>query len=238
MIEPVPQVASFATTMSTLFLVTHGPETHNDRNATMPSGVLTKAEIKALGLIRAPDGGSLDEKCYQPASFDFRLGGECIYPKKDRDNRRKPDDCTTNGVVIAPFASVVVSTYETVRLPYNVVGRFNLRIALALEGLIVQMGTQIEPGYTGHLFAMLQSISDREICLTYCDYDTRPFTIEFAYTSKEARDVSKPNKSLSEIMPRNAVQGTINTIVTNIRSAQAKLESLSLGRQSAISRLV
>ncbi len=187
----------------------------------MPHGVLVEDEIKDLSLIKPPLGGELDPRCYKPTSFDLRLGGECIYIKV---GPHEVSDCT-DGIIIEPFSSVMVSTYERVELPVNVVGKFNLRIKLALEGLIVQMGTQVEPNYKGPLFAMLLNMSDKKIKLSYRNYDTRPFTIEFTYTSKPAVAASKTIKSIGDILPQYPAEGTINTIVEDLRTAQKDIKA-------------
>ncbi len=80
------------------------------------------------------------------------------------------------------------STYEKVKLPNNIAGRFDLRIQWALQGLILQVGTQIEPGYEGRLFGLLHNFSKKEICIPTT---SRILTAEFYYTSKEAEPINK-----------------------------------------------
>ena len=148
---------------------------------TWTPGVLLKEDIKRLQLIEAPPDGSIEEDCYQSASYDFRLGEEYFDPSKNAGGI--VEKCKNGYITINPFSCVVVSTYEYVNLKTNVVGRFNLRIDLALKGLIVQMGTQVEPGYHGPLFALLQNISDSPIHIKYNDKKSKIFTIEFNYTT-------------------------------------------------------
>ena len=132
-----------------------------------------------------PDAEYDDSRCYQPANYDLRLGAEYVMPHKD--SQLQISRCDSNGMLtIQPFGTAIVSTYESVFLPNNVVGRFNLRLTHALEGLIVQMGTQVEPDYEGPLFALLHNISDQPKSLKFRDYDTRPFTIEFYYIPTDA----------------------------------------------------
>jgi len=152
------------------------------------TGVLIKEDIEQLRLIEFPDGETPEDAlCYKPASYDLRLGAQYVIPgliDEGTGGEARILDCTSIGeLVIEPFASVVVCTYEIVNLPANVVGKFNLRIKQAFRGLIVQMGTQVEPNYRGRLFALLQNITDQKVKIKYKHLDHRLFTIEFYYTA-------------------------------------------------------
>jgi hypothetical protein len=189
-------------------------------------GVLIKEEIKNLKLIQA---SHYDERCYKPASFDLRLGSEYVTPRKD--GQFKVGRCGKNGMLtIEPFSTAIVSTYECVKLPNNVVGRFNLRIDHALDGLIVQMGTQVEPEYEGPLFALLHNISGQPRNLKFRDYDTRPFTIEFSYTSQplppdEERAAKKRVKSLRDFVSPNYARGGIDLVLKELERVSKSLEA-------------
>jgi deoxycytidine triphosphate deaminase len=193
------------------------------------SGVLVENEIRDQNLIRVPDADYDDPRCYQPASYDLRLGAEYVTPHKDR--QLQISRCDTNGMLtIGAFGMVIVSTYESVATPNNVVGRFNLRIAHAFEGIIVQMGTQVEPNYEGPLFALLHNISDQPKSLKFRDYDTRPFTIEFSYTSQPSRrpdERKTKKKSFSEFIPPNHARGGLDMVLNNIHTVQDEIKVLS-----------
>ncbi|MGD1081958.1 MAG: hypothetical protein ABR881_26875 [Candidatus Sulfotelmatobacter sp.] len=133
-------------------------------------------------------------------------------------------------LTIEPFATSIVSTYEKVALPGNVVGRFNLRVQHAFEGLIVQMGTQVEPNYEGQLYALLHNISDRPKTLKFRDYETRPFTIEFSYTSQPSRPPEprkKQRKTFSDFIPPNYARGGLDLVIESLRNAQSENKRLS-----------
>jgi deoxycytidine triphosphate deaminase len=193
------------------------------------SGVLTENEIKSLSLIQVPEVEREEKRCYQPASYDLRLGAEYVMPR--RDGQLVISDCRANGMLtIAPFATSIVSTYELVALPSNVVGRFNLRIQHALEGLIVQMGTQVEPNYEGRLFALLHNITNRPKTLKFRDYETRPFTIEFSYTSQPApppAERKKQRKTFSDFIPPNYARGGLDLVLEDIHHVQEENTRLS-----------
>jgi dUTPase len=141
------------------------------------TGVLTGPDIRSLGIISS----NSEDSCYKSASYDLRIsrdyaesgdhGSQGLIQRRTADN--KP-------IVIPRFGALLVSTLEHVRMPLDVCGRFDLRVSYAYEGLFVQMGTQVEPGYQGPLAALVQNISDQDIEIPYWDLDqSRLFTIEF-----------------------------------------------------------
>ncbi len=202
------------------------------------SGVLVEKEIRDLNLVRVHEASRQDERCYQPTSYDLRLGAEYVTPSLD--GQLVIHRCDGNGMVtIAPFATAIVSTYESVALPNNVVGRFNLRIQHALEGLIVQMGTQVEPQYEGPLIALLHNISDHPKTLKFRDYDTRPFTIEFSYTSQPAAAPDprkKQRKAFSDFIPPNYARGGVDLVLRNLNNALQ--ENTRLARELNSTRML
>src|SRR5262249_47022656 len=77
------------------------------------SGVLVDREIRDQELIRVPESGREEERCYQPTSYDLRLGAEYVMPS--RDGQLVIHSCIDNGMLtIAPFGTSIVSTYESV----------------------------------------------------------------------------------------------------------------------------
>lgn len=186
------------------------------------SGVLVKSQIEQLAIISE----NADTKCFKPTSYDLRLGVRYITPdRQTEDGPLEVSQLNANSPLlrIPPFGSVVVSTTETLAIPQNVIGKFNLRIRIALRGLIVQMGTQVEPGYKGPLFALLQNISSKEVILNYTDYADRLFTIEFYFLSAPTNVEPKTIRDISDIFPDGClVDGTLSTIVKNIQVNQAQ----------------
>lgn len=209
--------------------------TEDTQSDPRPTGMLIKADIQRLDLIQLPAEEDAENiRCFKPASYDLRLGHEYIVPGMYEEGLQEAKilDCrqTNQRVLIEPFSSVVVSTYEIVKLPPNVAGKFNLRIKQAFRGLIVQMGTQVEPRYHGRLFALLQNITDRPVAILYKDYQTRPFTIEFQYTSAEV--ILGPDRkeilTLKEFVSDVRVSNTLSSMLDAAHKAEAEnLKKLS-----------
>jgi deoxycytidine triphosphate deaminase len=195
------------------------------------SGILIRDDIERLGIIVATNDSDKEERCYKHASYDLRLGDEYALPDEaDGDGQLKIRDCSQDGLLtIRKFGSAIVSTFETVSLPPNVAGRFNLRIRHALEGLTVQMGTQVEPGYQGRLFALIQNISEHDKTIKYKDYETRPFTIEFCYTSGQTVIPHNKNLTLKSIIPVNYAKGGLSRVLKEQESIQKDIRKLAQG---------
>jgi len=201
-----------------------------------PSGVLTIDELKALNLFSPEPGGDVIPGCYSNASFDFTLGNDYFFPrlyqnaleqeakkqninthelkKGDRDRilAEQISHCTDSDgeLEIPKFTSVVITTYESVNLPDYVAGRFDLRIRWALAGLILQVGTQIEPGYSGRLWGLLHNFSNENVRIKYHDAVDRVLTAEFYTTVQNkpptAGKENKP-KTLLEMLQKYRIKG-------------------------------
>jgi deoxycytidine triphosphate deaminase len=121
-----------------------------------------------------------DKENLKAASYDLTLGSECrvggepiILNEKNRYLK------------IPPYQVAVVSTYEKLCIPRFLIGRWNLRVKYAYEGLLWVGGPQVDPGYVGHLYAPIYNMSNREVILEYRE----PFaTIDFVRTTKFTKD--------------------------------------------------
>lgn len=207
-------------------------------------GVLTKRAIKENNLILFDDPTDIDEDCYSNASYDFRIGEKFAVPKDNGscilDMSHPQQSCpyfkldepqiqscrSSNNVIRIPtHSSIIFSTFEQVNLPGNIVGRFDLRIKWALQGLEFQAGTQIEPYYNGRLFGHIKNTTNREILIPYKE---RLLTVEFSYTSEMAdipiakRKNEKFNTSTIEgyLSEYPVMEGSLSYLFTKITKAE------------------
>lgn len=195
--------------------------------------LLTGDEIQDLGIISE----NFEPGCSRPTSYDLRLGREILRP--NNRNGVSENLLGDTPLVIPKFSSVIVSSHEIVRLPGNVAGKFNLKIKMALQGLFVQMGTQVEPNYHGRLFALLQNISDQEIVLHTESTNGKIFAIEFYYTSKA---ISKERSGFStgkveqigQFVNEVSFSGTINNVTTEL---EGKIQQLEASRDQLASKI-
>ncbi len=144
-------------------------------------GVLTKEEIKDHNLV-----DPCKDTLLQPASYDLRLGSEILFLGKRGSSGITDIRASGDRIHIDSFESILFSTVEIIRLPNNIVGRFDLKIRKALRGLVLQVGPQVEPGYRGRLFGLIINTSGVPFPMQFEDDF---LTIEFSYTSKPAVDI-------------------------------------------------
>jgi dCTP deaminase len=119
---------------------------------------------------------NFDPKSVQPASYDLRLGNLIYLPTQPHPD--EPIDLADRGGAyrLPPYGAAVVTTYEDLKLPSNVLGRIGLKSSLARIGLIASTGPQIDPGFNGKLFVSLFNLTAAPHVLKYKDTF---LTIEF-----------------------------------------------------------
>lgn len=216
------------------------------KNSIIFFGVLTGKQIKELNIIVFDNPKDKDDDCFDNASYNLRLGekyykpnihnaktvGEvasteeypkCPYRKYKTDG--EIEDCNSNNrvLIIKPYTSVVISTLERLNLPDNVVGRFDLKIRWALQGLILQVGTQIAPGYNGRLFGLLHNLSNKEICIPM---KIGILDVEFSYTNESVtpQKYDDTYNSLEGFLKnRPPIVGTLEAFLQDIKKEKEEM---------------
>jgi len=115
-----------------------------------------------------------DETCVQPASYDLRIGSLLYAPPKPDE----PVDLSANGGVyrLPPYGNAVLTTYENLKLPPDMLGRIGLKSGFARKGIVASTGPQIDPGFEGKLFVSVFNVTAVSHVLEYKDTF---LTIEF-----------------------------------------------------------
>lgn len=119
-----------------------------------------------------------DKQLLQGASYDLRLGKQ--YTKSKKILMLTDENLS---IVIEPGAYVIISTFEHLNIPLNIVGRNGLISIWAKRGLVCLFGAQIDPGFQGCLFVPLFNAGDEEITITLKD---PIITVEFLRTTENA----------------------------------------------------
>lgn len=88
-------------------------------------------------------------------------------------------------IEIPPFQVAVIQTKERVNMPPFLIGRWNIRVKLAYEGLLWVGGPQVDPGYAGHLFCPIYNLSRDPVRL---DYGDQLAVLDFVKTTRFVED--------------------------------------------------
>ncbi len=154
------------------------PNASGEETSTQFGGVLTGDQIIHHNLVH----DKYSEGYLRAASYDLRLGSEVFYCGRGNNTiTRLGGSGDALSVEIKPFETIIFSTLEVIKTPPNIVGRFDLKIGRSLEGLILQVGPQVEPMYEGPLFGLLLNASGRGISL---NFNESFLTIEFHFTGE------------------------------------------------------
>lgn len=128
----------------------------------------------------------LDKECLQPASIDLKVGGRLMKGPFLKEKGKVLDLAAEGKTEILPGQFAAVITLERLSLPLNICGRMGLRSSYARRGLISFHGTQVDPGFSGHLVVPLLNMGPEPIILQY----GHPFsTMELNYVKTAS---SKP----------------------------------------------
>lgn len=138
------------------------------------SGETIEKLIQRKELILEP----LDKECLQPASIDLRVGRRAIKSPVGEERGRVVDLAKENKIDILSGQFAEVLTLERFTLPLNICGRVGLKSFYARRGLVSFHGTQVDPGFRGHLVIPLVNVGPETITLDY----GKPFsTLELSY---------------------------------------------------------
>ncbi|MCU4799773.1 hypothetical protein OB920_05260 [Halobacteria archaeon HArc-gm2] len=152
----------------------NGDDIDNGRNG----GVLLKDQIyyysKEHSLIKP-----FKEKNLKPASYSLRIGDQ--YSVEGESNRLVENE----SFEIPPFQVAVIKTKERLNMPHFLIGRWNIRVAHAYDGLLWVGGPQVDPGYSGYLFCPIYNLSDDPVKLSEGDRLAR---IDFVKTTEWVED--------------------------------------------------
>lgn len=96
------------------------------------------------------------------AAYELTIGDEYAIGGQ---TKKLYDEPGKNEIRIPPFEVAIIKTGERLNLPRFLIGRWNLRVGWAYEGLLWVGGPQVDPGWVGYLFCPLYNLSDKEVVL-------------------------------------------------------------------------
>jgi deoxycytidine triphosphate deaminase len=132
----------------------------------------------------------------KPASYKLTIGNEYSVGGHTHQVSDVPPD---NAVKIPPFEVAIIKTRETLNLPRFLIGRWNIQVRRAYQGLIWVGGPQVDAGWVGNLCCPIYNLSDHEVLLKYGESIA---VIDFEKTTTFHEDKSKPYLKAGELPDR------------------------------------
>lgn len=149
------------------------------------------------------------EKNLRGASYDLSLGDQyALQGKKGKLLDEAPD----NELKIPPFQVAIIKTKEILNMPCFLIGRWNIRVRKAYEGLLWVGGPQIDPNWRGHLFCPIYNLSDEDVIL---EKGEPIATVDFVRTT----DFDPKFEAEYWIFPRETAKKTIDDYNWRLKSA-------------------
>ena len=137
-----------------------------------------------------------------------------------------PDLPGSNEIRIPPFAVTIIKTKEIINMPPFLIGRWNIQVSRAYQGLVWVGGPQVDAGYVGHLFCPIYNLSDKEVPL----HRGEAFAvIDFEKTTRFHEGKSKsypklPEKILFEDYEPQTLKSGLVRHANEIQGFQAQIE--------------
>jgi len=155
------------------------------KDDSLPPGVLLSDAIKDYAtkfhLIEPFELSNLKPACYK-----LTIGNEyCVAGQIRQVSDNPPND----KVSIPPFEVAIIKTRETLNLPRFIIGRWNIQVTRAYQGLIWVGGPQVDAGLVGNLYCPIYNLSDKEVTLRYAESIA---VIDFEKTTPFHDDKSQP----------------------------------------------
>lgn len=152
-------------------IIKENPRPPNDDLNT--SGVLLRDEIlyyqKEYNLIEPFEPDSL-----KPAAYELRVGDQYSVEGEIKNLNK------SGKIEIDSFEVAVIQTKERVNLPHFLIGRWNIKVGKAYDGLLWVGGPQVDPGFSGYLSCPIYNLSDETVSL---DFGEELAVIDFIKTT-------------------------------------------------------
>jgi len=123
--------------------------------------VLTEEQIRELvraGKLIDPD--TFEERGLDACSYDVHIGRKGVVGGEGREI-----DLSKESLEVCPGGYAAVMSHEHVKIPDNVLVRINAKRSMAYLGIALLTGSQIDPGYEGHLLFGFYNASSKKVVL-------------------------------------------------------------------------
>ncbi len=198
-------------------------------------GTLSGRQIKELATSGKLGIEPFDETLIQPATYDLRLGPKILASPLSADKlgvvieltKDKPSYDIQSGQMVG------VMSFEKLRLPLDISGRFGIRSAMARKGINAFGGLQLDPGFRGRLTMNFLNVGPEPVTLTLqepifsVEYTRLEEEAEFPYSGPYQDQDDFPADQYNYILSaRTTSLAEIPTFRKDIRRLSALIEEL------------
>lgn len=124
-----------------------------------------------------------EKKLLKPAGYDLTVGQN--YSIRGKGRARLKGGMSFD---IGPYQVAIVETRETLNIPPFLIGRWNIRVKRAYQGLLWVGGAQVDPGFRGRLCCPIYNLSNKKVSLKFGD---ELATIDFVTTTPFVKNLCK-----------------------------------------------
>jgi deoxycytidine triphosphate deaminase len=142
-----------------------------------------------------------------------RLGGEDVVISED------------NPLTIPPHEVAILSTYEKLNIPRFLIARWALKVSSVYEGLLWVGALQVDPGWSGELFAPVYNLAEHPVVLYY---QHEIFAMDFVKTTefKKASKRLKQVRSALEEFDRRHLRSAPREVFYRLDRLETQAEQL------------
>lgn len=169
-----------------------------------------------------------------------------IFDEKKKKAALTKDEDEKGFYLLVPKNSLVyIRLQQKLRLPFYIIGRHNLTIKYAYQGLLLGTGPQVDPGYEGNLFIPLHNLTYRDVKIyldkTFVSIDfVRTATLQLGEESPKSRTEfcqkhpekccipqAKLNRNqLEDYLKKKRPTSSLGIFVDAFKEAKEKFDSL------------
>lgn len=177
-----------------------------------------------------------DNESTSYSSYDLSLGDEYYYKGKIKQLSDK-----SPFILIEPYDYAIVTSKEIANFPNDIAGRFDLKVSLFCQGVVLSNGTQIDPGFEGKLFCLLFNTSNSPVALKRGQHYSTIEFIKLLEPTDGYEGVYQSKMSIIHYLPSNTLQGGVNELkkeVEKLKSESIKIQGAILGIISLLLALI
>jgi len=170
------------------------------------------------------------------SSYDLSLGDEYYYKGKIKSLSSK-----NPFILIEPYDYAIVTSKEIANFPNDIAGRFDLKVSLFCQGVVLSNGTQIDPGFEGKLFCLLFNTSNSPVVLKRGQHYSTIEFIKLLEPTDGYEGVYQSKMSIIHYLPSNTLQGGVSELkkeVEKLKSESIKIQGAILGIISLLLALI